>query len=65
MNKLIVACSLFLSVLSSLAFAEDGADRLHEKNEIHVQEAQAAKQKAKNETQNTAKSCVEANSKNS
>jgi hypothetical protein len=63
MKKLVVACALFLSVLSSWAFAADGGDRLHERNEAHVQEALAAQGKAKNEIQNTAKSGVEADSK--
>lgn len=65
MKKLIIACTLFLSALSSLAFAEGGGDRLHEKNQAHVQEALAAQEKAKNESQNTAKSGVEANAKSS
>lgn len=65
MKNLIVACTLFLSALSSLAFAEGGGDRLHEKNQIHAQQALAAQEKAKSETQNTAKSGVEANAKSS
>ncbi|WP_148059802.1 co-regulatory protein PtrA N-terminal domain-containing protein [Pseudomonas protegens] len=62
MKEIIVAFTLFLSALSSLAFAEGGADRLQEKNEILVQEAKAAQAEAKSDTQKTTKSDEEANS---
>lgn len=65
MKKLIVACTLFLSALSSMAFAEDGADRVLKRNEARVQEALAAQEKTKDDNQNTAKSDVEPNSKSS
>lgn len=62
MKEIIVTFTLFLSALSSLAFAEGGADRLQEKNEILVQEAMAAQAEAKSDTQKTTKSDEEANS---
>ena len=65
MKNIIVACTLSLSALSSLAFAEEGGDRVHERNKIHVQEALAAQEKATGENRNTAESGVEANSKSS
>lgn len=65
MKKLIVACTLLLSALSSMAFAEGGADRVFERNEVRVQQALAAQEKTKNDNQNTAKSDVEPNAKSS
>ncbi|WP_141232880.1 hypothetical protein [Pseudomonas sp. Irchel 3A7] len=65
MKKLIVASTLLLSALSSMAFAENGGDRVFERNVIRVQEAIAAQEKAKYTNQNTAKSDVEEKSKSS
>ncbi|WP_032831820.1 co-regulatory protein PtrA N-terminal domain-containing protein [Pseudomonas sp. GM78] len=65
MKKLIIACTLFLSALSSTAFAEGGADRVFERNEARVQQALSAQEKTKTENQNTAKSNIEPNAKSS
>jgi len=65
MKRIIVACTLFVSALSSVAFAENGSDRLIERIEIRAQEVLTAKEKAQNDNQNTAKSDEKSRSKSS
>lgn len=65
MKKLIAKGALLLSIVSSLALAEGGADRLQERNEIRIQEAMAEQEKSKSDTQNTAKSEDKTNSESS
>jgi hypothetical protein len=65
MKKILITQILVCSLFATNAFAEGGADTLHERTNARTQEALAAKQKTQSDNQEAAQSDIKKNSKSS